>query len=57
MDLELVDYEEFGNRFVETAVTIERVMAAVAGLGGDEIAVGPMTVGPGVRRQSSPPGR
>lgn len=45
--MEFVDYGEWGHRFVEGAVTIERVMAAVAGLGGDEIAVGPMHVGPG----------
>ena len=45
--MDAVTYEEFGSRFVETAVTVERVMAAVAGLGGDRIDVGPMTVGPG----------
>ncbi|HVE94911.1 MAG TPA: hypothetical protein VNB24_08335 [Acidimicrobiales bacterium] len=45
--MEFVPYEDFGALLVETAVTADRVVSAVAALSGDEIAVGPMSVGPG----------
>lgn len=40
-------YAEFGEAFFAHAVTAERITGALAGLAGDEIAFGPIGVGPG----------
>lgn len=42
----LISYEEFGAQFIDLAVTDERLAAALAGIAGDVIHVGPMAVGP-----------
>ena len=47
---EVVDYgtyEEFGRVFFRTAVTEERIFAAIGGLAGDTFEFGPIAVGPG----------
>ncbi|MCX4096075.1 hypothetical protein [Nocardia sp. alder85J] len=41
-----IDYAEFGPRFVGAAVTPERIEAAVAGMTGRGITIGPFSVGP-----------
>ncbi len=52
-----LSYEDWGAAFFEQAVTPERVLAAVSGLAGRPIDVGPVGVGPGriaqVRAQGS----
>lgn len=40
-------YEDFGVRFVETAVTAERIADAIALITGDSVSIGPMRAGPG----------
>ncbi|WP_299557368.1 hypothetical protein [uncultured Mycolicibacterium sp.] len=40
-------YEEFGRRFFETAVTEQRVAAAIADIAGDAFELGPIAQGPG----------
>jgi hypothetical protein len=40
-------YEEFGRSFFRTAVTEERILAAIGGLAGDTFEFGPLAVGPG----------
>jgi len=40
-------YEQFGRKFVEVAVTEERVAAAFAAIAGDEFEMGPIAQGPG----------
>jgi hypothetical protein len=40
-------YAEFGQEFFRTAVTEERILAAVGGLAGDTFTFGPLAVGPG----------
>jgi len=40
-------YEEFGRVFFRTAVTEDRILAAVGGLAGDTFEFGPLAVGPG----------
>ena len=42
-----ISYEEFGLRFFERAVTLERILGGVNTLAGQPINVGPMGVGPG----------
>jgi hypothetical protein len=42
-----ISYEEFGQRFFERAVTLERILGGVGTLAGQPINVGPMGVGPG----------
>lgn len=42
-----ISYEEFGVRFIELAVTDERLASALAAVAGDVIRVGPLGVGPG----------
>lgn len=42
-----ISYEEFGQRFFERAVTLERILGGVSTLAGQPINVGPMGVGPG----------
>lgn len=42
-----ISYEQFGLRFFERAVTLERVLGGVNTLAGQPINVGPMGVGPG----------
>ncbi len=42
-----MSYEEFGLRFFERAVTLERILGGVNTLAGQPINVGPMGVGPG----------
>jgi hypothetical protein len=39
-------YEEFGRAFFRTAVTEERILAAVGGLAGDTFEFGPLAAGP-----------
>lgn len=41
-----IDYEEFGERFVTYAVTPARIEAAVAGMAGRGISIGPFSIGP-----------
>ncbi|WP_067667753.1 hypothetical protein [Nocardia miyunensis] len=41
-----IDYEEFGERFVAAAVTPTRIEAAVAGMAGRGISIGPFSIGP-----------
>ncbi|WP_067893062.1 hypothetical protein [Nocardia vaccinii] len=41
-----IDYEEFGERFVAAAVTPARIEAAVAGMAGRGISIGPFSIGP-----------
>lgn len=47
LTMDFITYERFGVELLRLAVTPERVRSAVAGVAGDQIAVGPMTVGPG----------
>lgn len=42
-----ISYEQFGVNFIDTAVTEERLAAALVAVAGDVIRVGPMAVGPG----------
>lgn len=44
---DLIGYHEWGARFFETAVTVERVLAGVNAMAGQRIDVGPFGVGPG----------
>lgn len=44
---ELIGYGEWGERFFETAVTVDRVLAGVNGMAGQPIEFGPLGVGPG----------
>ncbi|MGW0178487.1 hypothetical protein [Nocardia sp. NPDC003345] len=46
VDPEWIDYAEFGRRFVTHAVTESRIEAAVAGITGRELAIGPFNLGP-----------
>jgi hypothetical protein len=41
-----ISYEQFGINFVSTAVTAERVKAAVAEVAGDSFKIGPFSAGP-----------
>ncbi len=41
-----IDYEEFGERFVAAAVTPARIEAAVAGMAGRGMSIGPFSIGP-----------
>ncbi|MBF6178183.1 hypothetical protein [Nocardia otitidiscaviarum] len=41
-----IDYAEFGERFVEAAVTESRIEAAVSGMAGRGMTIGPFSVGP-----------
>jgi len=41
-----IDYAEFGERFVAHAVTPARIEAAVSGMAGQGIALGPFSIGP-----------
>lgn len=41
-----IDYEVFGERFVAAAVTPTRIEAAVAGMAGRGISIGPFSIGP-----------
>ncbi len=41
-----IDYAEFGERFVAQAVTQERIVAAVAGMAGRGVSIGPYSLGP-----------
>ncbi|MGF6883254.1 hypothetical protein ABIA39_005086 [Nocardia sp. GAS34] len=41
-----IDYAEFGERFVAQAVTPARIEAAVSGMAGQGIALGPFSIGP-----------
>ncbi|MQY19833.1 hypothetical protein [Nocardia macrotermitis] len=41
-----IDYEVFGERFVSAAVTPARIEAAVAGMAGRGISIGPFSIGP-----------
>ncbi|MFQ6392075.1 hypothetical protein ACLMAJ_01330 [Nocardia sp. KC 131] len=41
-----IDYADFGERFVTHAVTEERIMAAVSGMAGRGMTIGPFSVGP-----------
>ncbi len=47
MSDELIDYGEWGARFFATAVTVDRVLAGVNAMAGQQIDVGPFGVGPG----------
>ncbi|EFQ82130.1 hypothetical protein HMPREF0063_12654 [Aeromicrobium marinum DSM 15272] len=47
MSDEFCSYAEFGKRFFAAAVTSDKILGAVAALGGRPIAFGPMGVGPG----------
>lgn len=42
-----ITYEEFGRKFFETAVTVDRVGSAIADIAGDEFEMGPIAQGPG----------
>lgn len=42
-----ISYEQFGVNFIDTAITEERLAAALVAVAGDVIRVGPMAVGPG----------
>lgn len=42
-----ISYEEFGRKFMENAVTEERVAQSFGALAGDEFEMGPMAQGPG----------
>src|SRR4051812_39816722 len=55
--MEHISYAEFGARFVESAVTDERVAGAIAEIAGDDIEVGPMSAGPGGLARASASGR
>lgn len=44
---ELISYGEWGTLFFETAVTVERILAGVNGMAGQQIEFGPLGVGPG----------
>jgi hypothetical protein len=44
---DLIEYGDWGARFFELAVTEERVLSGVNAMAGQQIAVGPMGVGPG----------
>lgn len=46
-DGDVIDYATWGDRFFDTAVTAERVLAGVNVLAGRPIDVGPLGVGPG----------
>ncbi|MGW0245243.1 hypothetical protein ACWDYH_01235 [Nocardia goodfellowii] len=41
-----IDYAEFGERFVAQAVTRDRIVAAVAGMAGRGMSIGPYSLGP-----------
>lgn len=41
-----IDYAEFGERFVTHAVTEERIVAAVSGIAGRGMTIGPFSIGP-----------
>ncbi|WP_239476853.1 hypothetical protein [Nocardia arizonensis] len=41
-----IDYAEFGERFVTRAVTEQRIVAAVAGIAGQGVTIGPFSIGP-----------
>lgn len=41
-----IDYTEFGERFVTHAVTVRRIEAAIAGIAGRGITIGPFSLGP-----------
>ncbi|QIS15425.1 hypothetical protein [Nocardia arthritidis] len=41
-----IDYADFGERFVTHAVTEDRIEAAVAGIGGQGMKIGPFNIGP-----------
>jgi len=45
--MEQIPYAEFGPRFVDQAVTDERVAGAIAEIAGDTVEVGPLSAGPG----------
>ncbi|MGH2730055.1 MAG: hypothetical protein ACRDJI_05535 [Actinomycetota bacterium] len=44
--MDFIPYEQFGVNFVSTAVTPERVKAAVAEVAGDSFQIGPFSAGP-----------
>ena len=46
-DLTWITYGEFGKRFFEEAVTLERISDAVEGMAGKGIKIGPIGLGPG----------
>ncbi|WP_229683838.1 hypothetical protein [Nocardia camponoti] len=41
-----LEYEEFGERFIAYAVTEERIVAAVSGMTGRGVSIGPFSLGP-----------
>jgi len=45
--VKIVSYQDFGAAFIDEAVTLARIEAAVADVAGGDINVGPMGVGPG----------
>ena len=47
MSDDLIDYGEWGARFFAAAVTVDRVLAGVNAMAGQQIDVGPFGVGPG----------
>ena len=47
MSEDLIDYDEWGVRFFEAAVTEERILAGVNAMAGQKIDFGPLGVGPG----------
>ncbi|WP_280426452.1 hypothetical protein [Nocardia carnea] len=46
VEMEWIDYAEFGERFVTHAVTESRIEAAVAGITGRGLSIGPFNLGP-----------
>ncbi|QLY32754.1 hypothetical protein [Nocardia huaxiensis] len=50
-DHEWIGYDEFGHRFFERIVTVDRVRDVVEGMAGKPIEVGPMRTGPGNKAQ------
>ncbi|MBL1076065.1 hypothetical protein JK358_16830 [Nocardia sp. 2] len=50
-DHEWIGYDEFGHRFFERVVTVDRVREVVEGMAGKPIEVGPMRTGPGNKAQ------
>ena len=46
-EFEWITYEQFGAEFVSTAVTTDRISAAIEGMTGRGIKIGPFTIGPG----------
>ena len=45
--IEYVSYQDFGARFIDNAVTTDRIAEAVAEVAGDRVEAGPLHVGPG----------